>query len=117
MNQTTQSVETELIALGDAWIDAEVRGDKAALERIIDENFLVTYASGKTVDRASFIDMILKAELSPFEVNHEAIHIRGDTAIVIDSSMDNSAKFTWVAIRRDGHWRVISETFTNVVKD
>ena len=114
MNQNTPSAEAELIALGEAWIDAEVLGDKAALERIIDEEFLVTYASGKTADRASFIEMILEAEIMPFEVIHDVIRVHGDTALMIDITTDRKTKFTWVAVKRDGRWRVVSETFTNV---
>jgi len=37
---------SELIALSDAWIDAEVRRDTGALERLLDERFLATFASG-----------------------------------------------------------------------
>lgn len=48
--------QSELISLSDAWITAEVGHDKAALERILDERFLATFASsGKTVDRSAYI--------------------------------------------------------------
>ncbi len=47
------SHESELTVLTDAWIEAEVRHDKAALERLLDERFLVTFASGNTVDRTA----------------------------------------------------------------
>lgn len=113
-----RSAEAELIALDDAWIDAEVRGDRAALERILHEDFLVTYPSGRTVDRKAFIDGILASELAPFTVTHESIRVHGDTALMIDVSDDVSEsgklKFTWIAIRRDGEWRVISETASRI---
>ncbi|MDH4043370.1 MAG: nuclear transport factor 2 family protein [Gemmatimonadota bacterium] len=47
------SAEAEIVALDDAWIDAEVRHDRPALERILDERFLVTFASGRTLDRTA----------------------------------------------------------------
>jgi ketosteroid isomerase-like protein len=108
------SPEAQIIALDDAWVDAEVRGDREALERILHEDFLVTYASGRTVDRTTFIDGILKAQLAPFTVIHKTIRVHGDTALIIDVSEDGKTKFTWIAIKRDGQWRVISETGSRV---
>ncbi|MGA8205483.1 MAG: nuclear transport factor 2 family protein [Woeseiaceae bacterium] len=108
------SREAQIIALDDAWVDAEVHGDRAALERILHEDFLVTYASGRTVDRTTFIDGILKARLAPFTVIHKTIRVHGDTALIIDVSEDGKTKFTWIAIKRDGQWRVISETGSRV---
>lgn len=108
------AAEAELIALDDAWIDAEVRGDRAALERILHEQFLATYPSGRTVDRATFIDDVLKNDIAPFVVIHESIRVHGDTALIIDVSESGNTKYTWVAVRTSGQWRVISETFTKV---
>lgn len=108
------SAEAELIALGQAWIDAEVGHDRKALEQILDEQFLATFQSGKTIDRKSFIDFIMNVEISPFQVVHDVIRVHGDTALVIDLSEDGKSKYTWIAVKRDGQWQVISETFTNV---
>jgi hypothetical protein len=109
--------ESELIALGRAWIDAEVHHDKAALERLLDERFLVTYSSGRTIDRAAFIEQIMAAEIKPFEVLNEVVHIHGDTAVVIDTTTDHKTKFTWIAVKREGKWRVISETFSKIAEE
>ena len=108
------SPEAELIALDDAWIDAEVSGDRDALERILHEDFLATFASGRTIDRATFIDLIVDNPPAPFSVTHETIRVHGDTALVIDVSEDGKTKFTWIATKRDGQWRVISETFSRI---
>ena len=106
--------ESELIALDDAWIDAEVHHDRAALERILDERFLATWTSGKTDDRTAFIDRIMSTEIKPFEVQIEVVNIHGAAALVIGTSKDRPTKFTWVAVRKDDRWRVISETFSKV---
>ena len=110
------SVKTELIALDDAWIDAEVGHDKDALEQILDERFLATFASGKTIDRTVYIDWIMNSDIKPFKVIHESIQIHGDVAVVIDRSESGKTKFTWIAVRKDGKWRVISETFSKVTE-
>jgi hypothetical protein len=108
------SEETELVALSNAWIDAEVRHDRAALEQLLDERFLVTLSSGKTVGRAAFIDLIMKADIKPFEVFNEAIDVHGDTALVISTTKDQTIKFTWVAVKKEGRWQVISETLSRI---
>lgn len=106
--------KAELVALTNAWIDAEVHRDQAALERILDERFLATYASGKTIDRSAFIDAIMRSKLEPFTVVNQVTDIHGDTALVIDASESGKTKFTWIAVRKAGQWRVISETFSHV---
>ena len=106
------SEESELMALNDAWIDAEVHHDKAALERILDDRFIVTLKSGETVNKTTFINRILSMEIKPFVVVNEVMNIHGDAALVISTS--SATKFTWVAVKKGGHWRVISETFSKI---
>jgi hypothetical protein len=106
------SQDSELIALNDAWIDAEVHHDKAALERILDDRFLVTLKSGETVNKTTFIDRILSMEIKPFVVVNEVMNIHGDAALVISTS--STTKFTWIAVKKGGRWRVISETFSKI---
>jgi hypothetical protein len=106
--------ESELIALSNAWIDAEVHHDKAALERLLDERFLVTGVSGNTVDRTTFVDRIMNTEIKPFEVLNEVVNVHGDAALVISTTTDRATKFTWVAVKKEGQWRVISETFSRI---
>jgi hypothetical protein len=106
--------ESELIALSDAWIEAEVQRDTSALERLLDERFLATFASGQTIDRAAFIAWVQKSDIKPFQVTNEAIHIHGETAVVIGVDLARTVKFTWVAVKAGQRWRVVSETFSKV---
>ena len=98
----------------DAWINAEVGGDRDDLERILHEDFLATFASGRTIDRTTFIDLVLANRPAPFSVTHESIRGHGDTALIIDVSENGKTKFTWIAVKRDGQWRVIPETFSKI---
>jgi len=106
--------EADLSALVRAWIDAEVTDDREALEQILHEDFLSTFASGLTLDRGAYIDLIIDMDLQPFSVTNEAIRIHGQTAVVIDISEDGATKFTWIAIKREGRWRVVAQTFSNL---
>lgn len=108
------NAESELSALGEAWIAAEVRHDRAALEALLDERFHATTASGRTLDRAAFIDSILKMPVEPFTVTNDVIEIHGDTALVIATIPGGNTKFTWIAVKKAGRWRVISETLSRM---
>ena len=107
-------VREELTALVEAWIDAEVQSDGSALEEILHEDFLSTFASGKTLDRASYIDFIIGLDISPFKIKNESMVQHGDTVVVIDISESGATKFTWIAVSRDGQWKVIAQTFSNI---
>ena len=105
------SPESELIALNDAWIHAEVHHDKAALERLLDERFLVISSSGQTLNRAAFIDRIMSKETQPFEV----VNVHGDAALVISTTMDRTIKFTWVAVKKEVHqWLIVRSGHSGV---
>jgi ketosteroid isomerase-like protein len=108
------TAEQEVTALIDRWVEAEIHHDRATLEEIIDPAALFTYRSRKTIGREDFIEMIMNADIAPFSVNHKKVLVNGDTAVSIDS--EGETKFTSVMVRRDGRWRVISETFSNFVK-
>ena len=107
-------VRAELTALVEAWIDAEVQSDGEALEQILHEDFVSTFASGTTLDRSSYIDFIVSLDISPFKVHNESMVRHGDTVVVIDISETGATKFTWIAVRRDDQWQVISQTFSKV---
>ena len=108
-NVPKPDARAEIVALDDAWIKAEVGRDKAALEEILDEQFLITYPSGRTADRATFIAGIMNGELKPFEVIHEEIRIHGNTAVVVDTVTEWKTRFIWVAVKKGEKWKVVSE--------
>ncbi|MBL0124252.1 MAG: nuclear transport factor 2 family protein [Betaproteobacteria bacterium] len=115
--QIAATDEEHLLALEREWVEAEVKHDRQALERILDERLVVVYASGKTSDRTDFIKMILSKPIAPYKVINDMVRVFGDTAVVVDRFGPGLAtKVTWVAIKRDGRWRVISETFSRVAE-
>jgi hypothetical protein len=110
----TPADKAALTALVEAWIDAEVVDDREALERILDEDFVSTFASGKTLDRTAYIDFIVSMDIPPFTVINDYMAVHGDTAVVIDLSESGKTKFTWIARRVNGEWKVIAQTFSSV---
>ena len=114
LNTVDRETRAQMTALVEAWIDAEVQSDGKALEEILHENFLSTFPSGTTLDRPSYIDFIVGLDIPPFKVENQSMVRYGDTVLVIDISEDGATKFTYVAVRRDDQWKVISQTFSNV---
>ncbi|MGI9200792.1 MAG: nuclear transport factor 2 family protein [Woeseiaceae bacterium] len=108
------SVRLEMTALVELWIDAEVRSNGEALAEILHEDFLSTFASGTTLGRDAYIDFIIGLDISPFKVINESMVQHGEIVVVIDVSEDGGTKFTWVAAKQDGQWRVISQTFSRI---
>jgi hypothetical protein len=109
------TAEEQVLALDQEWIDAEVNHDRKTLERILDHQFVVIGPSGKTSGKAAFIESILSRPIAPFKVTHDVVRIHGDTAIVVDRfGAEPEIKCTWVAIRREGKWRVIAEQMTAI---
>ena len=113
-NDTPATARAEITTLVRAWIDAEVEGDRARLERILHEDFVSTFASGKTVDRDAYIDIIVGLDIEPFSVINESMHFHDDTVVVIDVDAQGETKFTWTAKRYGDEWRVIAQTFTTM---
>lgn len=109
------AVRSELTALVELWIDAEVRSDGEALAEILHEDFLSTFASGTTLGRDAYIDFIVGLDIPPFKVINESMVQHGEVVVVIDVSEDGGTKFTWVAAKQNGQWAVISQTFSRVV--
>lgn len=105
---------SEIIALSDAWIQAEVNHDKSTLERVLDEKFLVTLTSGETIDRRAYVQSIMSEKIDPFAVAMEAIKIHGDVALVIGVIREDNLKVSWIAVRKGGFWKAISLTFSKL---
>lgn len=114
LNTADAATRAEMTALVEAWIEAEVQSDGKALEKILDKDFLSTFASGTTLDRTSYIDFIVGLDIPPFKVRNQSMTQHGDTVVVIDVSESGTTKFTWIAVRRDPRWKVISQTFSKV---
>ena len=109
---TPTSANEELMALDREWVEAEVKHDRKVLERILDDGFVATFTSGTTYDKPAYIAAVVGAPITPFEVIHDLVRVHGDTAVVIDRvGTAPGTKVVWIAIRREGRWRVIAEQF------
>jgi ketosteroid isomerase-like protein len=110
----------EILAAAQAFDDAQLHGDRAALERMLAADFLLVHGSGRVGDRKDFIDGFTdpKSRLEPFEIT-DRLFVRPspDTAIVggearvrgTDDGKPFSQHFRYSDIfaRRNGQWMVV----------
>lgn len=104
------AAKAELIALQDTWVAAEIAGDAETLRSLMDERFLSTSSSGETTGREGYIDWITSFKVNPFTAELDQIELHGDTAILI-SHIGEHTRLTWVAMRKNGRWVGIEQTF------
>lgn len=114
--------EREVLALEDQWVQAEIHGDEATLQRILDDRFVMTWGSGKTVDKASYIEGIIEAKgtILSEELTDRIVLVEGNTVVVVDTDTlqgKNAAGEPWklvlrmttTYVKRDGRWVVLAE--------
>lgn len=110
--------EQQVLKLHQKWAEAELKHDAAALARILDDEFVASYASGKAMDKATFIAQAMKFSMASQTVSPDVVHIYGDTATIAGTTIirslngagpARSCRYTKVYLKRDGHWFGITE--------
>ena len=65
VNASEDTDKKALIKLVNQWIDAEVKSDREALGAILHEDFVSTFANGKTINKQQYLDFILSLDIKP----------------------------------------------------
>lgn len=111
MNDSTQAhhstieIEQHLRQLNDEWVKAVVRGDGETLDRIMADDFILTYPL-EGDDKAQFIADVTAGDLKVEHISREQLSVRvfGSTAVL--SARDSA---TWLYHGRElsGQYRVL----------
>lgn len=109
--------EEKIIQLYKEMYTAMINKDKAELERVHDDSFVLIHMTGMRQPKKVYISSILDGTLNYYTAQHDNIMIRitGDTAKLIGQSRVNAAVFgggkhTWhlqldfELIRKNGDW-------------
>lgn len=112
--------EQDVLAVEKQWNDARAKGDVAALDRILVDDWTVTHANGTTDTKARYLgDLKSGARKFSGAVTEHDVSVRfyGDTAIVAGSSQSTvtlngqpqggALHFTRVFVKRDGAWKMV----------
>jgi uncharacterized protein (TIGR02246 family) len=120
--------EQQVLRVDREWVDAEVRGDAAALRRILDDDFIAVYGSGKVVDKETFIANVIgdgTDRIESQEYGDYTVRVAGDTAVVVETGTVRGTsggkpyvsklRLTVTYVRRDGRWVALAVHFARAV--
>lgn len=110
----------QVLDVTQAWIAAENKHDAAALDQILDDQFISTFAANPPRGKDAFIKGITKGEIDPTQsqtITDEKVIVEGDTAILTGVNAFHSTaktpippmRFTITYVKRQGHWRALAE--------
>jgi ketosteroid isomerase-like protein len=104
------------------WVTAENDHDAAALERILDDQFISTYGAGKPTRKKAFIASLTKGKADPQQtqsLTDETVVVDGDTAILVGTDTFHrtdhaepdglALRYTITCIRKNGRWVALAE--------
>lgn len=108
----------QIIQLYKEMYTAMVNKDRAELERVHDDSFVLVHMTGMRQPKDVYISSIMDGTLNYYSAEHENIQVEvnGDTAVLIGRSRVNAAVFgggkhTWrlqlrfQLVKKNGEWR------------
>ena len=111
------SVEAQIRALDQDWARAEDKRDRAALERLLDDNFVFVGSGGGIRDKTGYIQEVLSDDGAQAQtITSAAVHIYRDTAISVGTTtvaipgepQSTSYRYTAAYVLRAGQWKTVS---------
>jgi ketosteroid isomerase-like protein len=116
--------EREVLAALRTWLDALARNDFAAVERIVADDYVITAAEGKVMNKTEDLEPIKTGDVKFETANVEDVNIRvfGKTAIVTGIGsfkvvshgrrFEARERFTDVYVKRKGRWQPVASHTT-----
>ena len=117
MNTETSDNANQILALHQRWAEAELRGDVAAIEPILDGEFLAVGPLGFMLTKEQWLARHQPGELKYQELTWDDAAVRqyGDAAIVVFAQTQRATyhgnevpggrfRATLIAVRRAGRW-------------
>jgi hypothetical protein len=119
--------EREVRQVLDEWLAALKRGDVAALERIIADDYLVTVSDGRVLNREQDLATIREGVKFESAIAQDVrVRVFKETAIVTgegifkvrvkDKDFDIRERFTDIYVKRRGHWQPVASHSTSLKK-
>jgi ketosteroid isomerase-like protein len=112
--------EQELVAVENAWADAAVKADGAAIGRIYADEYLFTDEDGFVWNKSQDIANVTSGTYKPVSYKLEDMRVRiyGDAAVVTGRNVLQASfkgkdisgpyRFTDVFVKRDGRWQCVA---------
>lgn len=114
----TQTIEHEILQLSHDWMDAVRVQDRAAVERILADEFALTSTLPSAFDKQKYLQDMAAVSVNSFRFHDSSVRVYGDVVVVRthlswDASFDGKPwqgdfNITDVWVRRDGRWQVVT---------
>ncbi|MBZ5701288.1 MAG: nuclear transport factor 2 family protein [Acidobacteriia bacterium] len=120
----TDPQESRIMALENAWSQAESRGDTKAIEQLLSLKFVYVDESGNLLDRGGYLATLKGTSFAPVQTgNREMIvHMYGSIAIVAGvyhergtkngKAYELSGRFTDTWVNQNGIWQCVASALT-----
>ena len=107
-------VEQQLLKLEHEWLDAFAKPDRAALERLMTDDYISNNADGSVTDKAQSIGAAEAGFFSGTTSNSEDVKVRvyGDMAVItcldsVKGKFNGQFRHTSIWVKRKGNWQVV----------
>jgi hypothetical protein len=115
---------SKVIAMENAWNQAELTNDAAAVELLLADNFVMTTADGVVYNKAQIVASVRDKSYKPeaLQSSDMAIHAFGNTVIVTGAYYEKGVdkgkpwerrgRFTDTWMFTDGRWQCVASQFS-----
>jgi len=125
LSQTPSKAEQEVTKTLDEWRAISIRSDAAAMERLLGDDFVITFTSGYTATKAEFIEGFKSGTRKIASLKGERqIRVYGDTALASGDmtdvgqvgGRDSQVYYRWTSalVKRQDRWQVVAFHCTNI---
>ena len=120
--------ETKIIALENLWNQIQIAHDGDAMEKMLDDDFVLTDFDGSVLNKAQFLVTIRdKSNQLTLETTQDMkLHRRGDTVVVTGATHEKGAikgkpyehhgRFTDTWIKHDSQWLCVASQLSLIPK-
>ena len=127
----TGTAEQEVRKLEREWLDAYEKFDVEAMNRIVADDFLITFPEGGMQAKAQIIENLKRARsanspANKFHTEDVQAKVYGDTVILIGrvitegqregKAMREENRYTDTYVKRQGRWQVVASHLSNVAQ-
>ena len=114
--QATSAVEQEIIKLEQTVTNAQFKKDRAALERLLADDYLYTHSNGSVLNKAQEIAESMSSEVQWTDSKFADLKVRifGDVAVLTGRQtiqgtatgyVPGPRRITDIFVKRSGHWQ------------
>lgn len=123
-----KSVEQEVLKLEQQWVDALIKADVAALEKLYTDDLTYTHSNGSVDNKRSYIEKIRSGASKYQTVDRDDIKVAvyGDTALVTchwtpkvlssGNQINTNARYLHVYVKTKDGWKMAAHQSTSIVK-